>query len=50
LLVDIDPRAGWADALLRSSPKELDAAELAALAERRKARRRRYFRRTRRCR
>jgi AI-2 transport protein TqsA len=40
LLVDIDPRARWADALLRSSPKELDAAALEALAEQRKARRR----------
>ncbi|HYJ54553.1 MAG TPA: AI-2E family transporter, partial [Mycobacterium sp.] len=40
LLVDIDPRARWADALLRSTPKELDEAELAALAEQRKARRR----------
>ena len=40
LLVDIDPRARWADALLRSSPKELDEAALAALAEARKARRR----------
>lgn len=48
LLVDIDPRAGWADALLRSSPKQLDAAEQAALAGRRKARRRRYLRRLRR--
>jgi AI-2 transport protein TqsA len=40
LLVDIDPRARWADALLRSSPKELDAAALEAMAEQRKARRR----------
>jgi AI-2 transport protein TqsA len=40
LLVDIDPRARWADAILRSSPKELDEAALAALAEERKARRR----------
>jgi hypothetical protein len=40
LLVDIDPRAGWADALLRSLPKQLDAAELMALAGRRKVRRR----------
>jgi len=40
LLVDVDPRARWADALLRSSAKELDEAALAALAEQRKARRR----------
>jgi AI-2 transport protein TqsA len=40
LLVDIDPRAGWADALLRASPKELDEAALLAIAERRRARRR----------
>lgn len=40
LLVDIDPRARWADALLRSSPKEFDEAALASLAEERKARRR----------
>jgi predicted PurR-regulated permease PerM len=44
LLVDIDPRARWADALLRASPKELDAAALAALAEERKARRRWHLR------
>jgi AI-2 transport protein TqsA len=41
LLVDIDPRAKWADALLRSSAKELDAAESAALAGRKKPRRHR---------
>lgn len=40
LLVDIDPRAKWADALLRASPKELDEAALQAIAEQRKARRR----------
>jgi AI-2 transport protein TqsA len=40
LLVDIDPRAKWADALLRASPTELDEAAQAALAERRRARRR----------
>ena len=40
LLVDIDPRARWIDALLRSSPKELDETERAALAEKRKARHR----------
>jgi predicted PurR-regulated permease PerM len=40
LLVDIDPRARWADALLRSSAKELDEAAQEALAERKKARRR----------
>ncbi|HEV7648495.1 MAG TPA: AI-2E family transporter [Actinophytocola sp.] len=45
LLVDVDPRARWADALLRSSPKELDEATLAALAERRKARHRWHLRR-----
>ncbi len=39
LLVDIDPRARWADALLRSSPKELDEAELAAMLEERRAQR-----------
>jgi len=40
LLVDIDPRARWADALLRASPKELDEAAQAALAEQRRARQR----------
>lgn len=40
LLVDVDPRAKWADALLRASPKELDEAARAALVQRRKARRR----------
>lgn len=45
LLVDIDPRAGWADALLRSSAKPISAAELAAMAAERKARRRSYLRR-----
>jgi predicted PurR-regulated permease PerM len=40
LLVDIDPRARWADALLRSSAKELDAAALEALAQRKKDHRR----------
>jgi predicted PurR-regulated permease PerM len=39
LLVDIDPRARWADALLRASPKELDEAAEAAIAERRRLRR-----------
>jgi AI-2 transport protein TqsA len=40
LLVDVDPRAKWADALLRASPTELDDAARAALDERRKSRRR----------
>ncbi|HEY7593439.1 MAG TPA: AI-2E family transporter [Actinophytocola sp.] len=44
LLVDVDPRARWADALLRSSAKELDEAAVAALAERRKHRRRWHLR------
>ena len=45
LLVDIDPQARWADALLRSTPKEPEAAaadaaaKAAAKAERKKARR-----------
>ncbi|MGH3931750.1 MAG: AI-2E family transporter [Pseudonocardiaceae bacterium] len=39
LLVDADPRAGWADALLRSTAKEpKEAADGAAKAERRSAR------------
>ncbi|TWP49448.1 AI-2E family transporter [Lentzea tibetensis] len=42
LLVDIDPRARWADALLRSSPKEGDVAELEVLAQQRKTQRRRW--------
>jgi AI-2 transport protein TqsA len=43
LLVDIDPKARWADALLRSTPKEPEdaAADAAAKAERKHARRRR---------
>ncbi|MGB3438658.1 MAG: AI-2E family transporter [Actinophytocola sp.] len=40
LLVDIDPRARWADAFLRSSAREIDEAERAALAEQRKSRHR----------
>jgi AI-2 transport protein TqsA len=40
LLVDIDPRAKWADAFLRSSPKDLTEAEIAALAAERRARHR----------
>lgn len=32
LLVDIDPRAGWADALLRSGPSEMDRATTAPTA------------------
>jgi predicted PurR-regulated permease PerM len=43
LLVDIDPKARWADALLRATPKEPEdaAADAAAKAERKQARRRR---------
>ncbi|MEN3298670.1 AI-2E family transporter [Pseudonocardia sp.] len=43
LLVDIDPRARWADAWLRATPKEPAeaAADAAAKAERKQARRRR---------
>jgi predicted PurR-regulated permease PerM len=41
LLVDIDPRARWADALLRSSAKELDAAQEEASLPPKSARRRR---------
>jgi AI-2 transport protein TqsA len=40
LLVDVEPRVKWAEALLRSSPKELDDADRAALAEERKVRHR----------
>jgi AI-2 transport protein TqsA len=40
LLVDTEPRVEWAEALLRSSPKELTDADRAALAEQRKARHR----------
>jgi predicted PurR-regulated permease PerM len=41
LLVDIDPRARWADALLRSSAKELDSAQEEALPPKSARRRRR---------
>src|SRR4051812_7573658 len=40
LLVDIDPKAGWADAFLRATPKDAEeaAADAAAKAERKAVR------------